>query len=157
MPIAHSAAAHGVAVGERARRQAAGYPPLMLYGALSTALGVALQTCAGLWAFCTVLTGAAGARHADIPLVSYSAIPIIVGVFLIAAELAFQLPKKRAHRRVLADTIKNRDLTVILTAFNDELSIACAVADFLAHPAVRRVLVVDNNSSDRTGEVAARA
>jgi glycosyltransferase involved in cell wall biosynthesis len=73
------------------------------------------------------------------------------------AELAFQLPKKRAHRRVMADTIQNRGLTVILTAYNDELSIGLAVQDFLGHPLVRRVLVVDNNSSDRTSEVASRA
>jgi hypothetical protein len=157
MPTAHSATAPHVAVGERAERQVAGYPPLMLYGALSMALGFALQTCAGLWAFCSVFTGTGGTRHSDIPLISYSAIPIIVGVFLVAAELAFQLPKKRAHRRVVADTIPNRDLTVILTAYNDELSIGPAVRDFLDHPGVRRVLVVDNNSSDRTGEVAAHA
>ena len=157
MPTAHSATAPHVAVGERAERQVAGYPPLMLYGALSMALGFALQTCAGLWAFCSVFTGTGGTPHSDIPLISYSAIPIIVGVFLVAAELAFQLPKKRAHRRVVADTIPNRDLTVILTAYNDELSIGPAVRDFLDHPGVRRVLVVDNNSSDRTGEVAAHA
>ncbi|MCX6627565.1 MAG: glycosyltransferase family 2 protein [Candidatus Solibacter sp.] len=157
MPTGHTATAHGVAVGERAERQVTSYPPLMLYGVLSAALGFALQTCAGLWAFVSSFTDAGSARHSDIALMSYSAIPIIVGVFLVAAELVFQLPKKRAHRRVLADTIQNRELTVILTAYNDELSIGPAVADFLGHPLVRRVLVVDNNSSDRTTEVAGKA
>lgn len=157
MPTAYSATAQGVAVGERPERQVGGYPPLMLYGALSAALGFTLQTCASLWAFCFAIIDAGSARHSDIPLLSYSAIPIITGVLLVAAELVFQLPKKRAHRRVVADAIQNRDLTVILTAYNDELSIGPAVADFLVHPLVRRVLVVDNNSSDRTSEVAARA
>jgi hypothetical protein len=156
MPNIHSATAPGVAVDDRALAQA-GYPPLMLYGALSAALGFGLQTCAGLWAFFSSFTEAGSVPRFGIPLFSYSAIPVIVGVFLVAAELVFQLPKKRAHRRVVANTIKNRELTVVLTAYNDELSIGPSVADFLAHPMVRRVLVVDNNSSDRTAEVAAQA
>jgi hypothetical protein len=156
MPTTHSATAQGVAVDERAAVQA-GYPPLMLYGALSAALGFGLQTCAGLWAFFSSFTEAGSVPRFGIPLFSYSAIPVIVGVFLVAAELVFQLPKKRAHRHVVANTIQNRELTVVLTAYNDELSIGPSVADFLSHPMVRRVLVVDNNSTDRTGEVAARA
>jgi glycosyltransferase involved in cell wall biosynthesis len=46
---------------------------------------------------------------------------------------------------------------VVLTAYNDEASIAAAVADFRAHAKVRRVIVVDNNSSDDTRDVARRA
>jgi hypothetical protein len=157
MPNTHSATAQGVAVDERAAVQSAAYPPLMLYGALSAALGFGLQTCAGLWAFFSSFSEAGNVPRFGIPLFSYSAIPVIVGVFLVAAELVFQLPKKRAHRRVVANTIQNRELTVVLTAYNDELSIGPSVADFLAHPMVRRVLVVDNNSTDRTGEVAAQA
>ena len=38
----------------------------------------------------------------------------------------------------------------MLTAYNDDLSIAEAVADFQLHPLVERVIVVDNNSRDRT-------
>jgi glycosyltransferase involved in cell wall biosynthesis len=75
----------------------------------------------------------------------------------VVVELAFQLPKKRAHRRVVKEPVLNRDLTVVLTAYNDELSIGLAVSDFLNHPLVRRVLVIDNNSADRTSEVAAAA
>src|SRR5882672_8851254 len=157
MSVVRSVIAQRVAIGERSERPVAGYPPLMLYGVLSAALGFALQTCAGLWAFFSSLIAAGSTSHSDISLLSYSAIPIIVGVFLVAAELVFQLPRKRAHRRVLAGTVRNRDLTVVLTAYNDELSIGPAVADFLGHPLVRRVLVVDNNSSDRTSEVAASA
>jgi hypothetical protein len=45
----------------------------------------------------------------------------------------------------------------VLTAFNDEISIGSAVEDFRSHPSVRRVVVVDNNSLDRTSEVAQKA
>ena len=46
--------------------------------------------------------------------------------------------------------VTNRNVTVALTAYNDEESITPAVADFLAYPGVRRVIVVSNNSSDAT-------
>jgi glycosyl transferase family 2 len=157
MRATHSATAHGVALTGLSGRQLGGHPPLMLYGALSAALGFALQTCAGLWAFFSSLTASGSDRHSVILLVSYSTIPVLVGGFLVAAELIFQLPRKRANRRVVVDTIRNRELTVVLTAYNDEMSIGPAVADFLSHPLVKRVLVVDNNSSDRTSEVAANA
>ena len=50
-----------------------------------------------------------------------------------------------------------RQVTVALTAYNDEKSIQAAVEDFRAHPRVRRLIVVDNNSRDATAEVARRA
>jgi glycosyltransferase involved in cell wall biosynthesis len=55
------------------------------------------------------------------------------------------------------DVIANRGLTVALTAYNDEESIGPAVSDFLSHPAVRRVVVVSNNSTDATFERAVAA
>ena len=48
-------------------------------------------------------------------------------------------------------------VTVALTAYNDEESIGEAVRDFLSHPRVMRVIVVSNNSADRTFEVAQAA
>lgn len=42
-------------------------------------------------------------------------------------------------------------------AYNDEASIYDAVRDFLSRPDVRRVIVVSNNSSDRTMERAREA
>jgi glycosyltransferase involved in cell wall biosynthesis len=46
---------------------------------------------------------------------------------------------------------------VALTAYNDEESIAPAVEDFLSYPLVKRVIVVSNNSKDRTFERAQEA
>ena len=48
-------------------------------------------------------------------------------------------------------------LVVALTAYNDESSIGTAVADFRAHPLVDEVIVVSNNSTDRTLAFAAAA
>jgi len=48
-------------------------------------------------------------------------------------------------------------VVVVLTAYNDALSIGDAVRDFARQPHVRRVTVVDNNCVDETALVAARA
>jgi glycosyltransferase involved in cell wall biosynthesis len=53
--------------------------------------------------------------------------------------------------------IDNKFLTVVLTAYNDELSISDAVKDFLQHSLVKRVIVISNNSSDKTIENAIEA
>ena len=53
--------------------------------------------------------------------------------------------------------MKNNFLTVVLTAYNDESSIDLAVEDFLSHPKVKRVIVVDNNSDDKTFDVSFNA
>jgi len=46
-------------------------------------------------------------------------------------------------------------VTVVLTAYDDEASIGTAVDEFKVIPQVREVVVVDNNSKDRTSAVAA--
>ncbi len=48
-------------------------------------------------------------------------------------------------------------VVVVLTAYNDALSIGGAVRDFAGQPHVERVVVVDNNCRDETALVAARA
>ena len=53
--------------------------------------------------------------------------------------------------------IENKFLTVVLTAYNDELSIRDSVKDFLQNPLVMRVIVISNNSSDKTIENAIEA
>jgi glycosyltransferase involved in cell wall biosynthesis len=63
----------------------------------------------------------------------------------------------RHAKFVRNDPPANRFLTVALTAYNDERSIGGAVKDFRAHPLVKRVIVISNNSKDRTMELAAQA
>ncbi len=88
----------------------------------------------------------------------YSGLPTTVGVCLAGLDLALLLPAKRreSRRRMLAPVL-NRHVVVALTAYNDEKSIGLAVADFVSHPLVTRVIVVDNNSRDRTSEAAMEA
>ncbi len=130
----------------------------MLYGALFLALGFVLYTCGILWAFLSMAVDPrSGAGRACTVLLWYAGIPVIVGLLLIFVALKIQLPRQRADRRVRVEPVPNQHLTIILTAFNDAPSIGGAVSDFLANPLVRRVLVIDNNSTDDTSDVAARA
>jgi len=91
-------------------------------------------------------------------IVWYSGLPTTIGVCLAGLDLALLLPAKRreSRRRILAPVMDKR-VVVALTAYNDEESIGPAVADFARHPLVKRVIVVDNNSMDRTAAVAAEA
>jgi glycosyltransferase involved in cell wall biosynthesis len=61
-----------------------------------------------------------------------------------------------SQRKVLP-ILPGQQVTVVLTAYNDEKSIGDAVADFCSQTVVRRVIVVDNNSHDRTADVAREA
>ncbi|MCW1403734.1 glycosyltransferase family 2 protein [Novosphingobium sp. MW5] len=90
-------------------------------------------------------------------LVWYSGIPLVAGTAMILFDLLVLLDHKRGAYEVRYDPPANRRVTVALTAYNDEDSVAPAVRDFLAHPLVSRVIVVSNNSSDRTFERAEAA
>ncbi len=132
--------------------------PLALYGLLLLLAGAVLSFFASVLAVILLVAGRSGAT---IPLDRYILLPgglcLLVGLILVGIDLFVLLPHKRQQRLVHFDPLPNSYLTVVLTAYNDELSIGTAVEDFLAHPLVRRVIVVDNNSKDRTSEEAARA
>jgi glycosyltransferase involved in cell wall biosynthesis len=89
-------------------------------------------------------------------LLWYSGVPILLGALLIAVDLGFLMPLKRRQHDVRFDMPASLEVTAVLTAYNDEASIGEAVDDFRSHPRVKRVLVVDNNSSDGTAEAARR-
>jgi glycosyltransferase involved in cell wall biosynthesis len=129
----------------------------MLWGVLSFALGLVLFVGCVSWAAVLFLTGGEGGRTFADPLPYYCGIPVFFGALLVSIELVFQLPKKRVNRWVRLEPVPNPQLTVVLTAYNDEPSIGSAVADFLNQRRVRRVLVIDNNSADGTREAAERA
>ncbi|HEY1343059.1 MAG TPA: glycosyltransferase, partial [Bryobacteraceae bacterium] len=133
--------------------------PLGLAGALFTFLGVGLYF-AGIVLSMVRLALQLGEpfRTWNESAIWYSGVPTTLGLLLIALDLAFLLPaKRRRSRHGLLPPVLNRKVTVALTAYNDEESIAEAVADFRSHPLVRRVIVVDNNSKDRTYLAAAGA
>jgi hypothetical protein len=87
-------------------------------------------------------------------LVWYSGIPLVIGIAFISWDLICNVTRIRGAKFIRNDPLANRFLTVALTAYNDERSIGGAVQDFRAHPLVKRVIVVSNNSQDRTMEIA---
>ena len=84
----------------------------------------------------------------------YSGVPFLVGTIMILVELFFIAPERRRYSSLKFCEVKNKKITVVLTAYNDEQSIGQSVADFKNHPFVQRVLVISNNSKDKTIEVA---
>ena len=133
--------------------------PYFFFGALLMACGLSFYV-AGI-AFSIVrlaLHLGEPARRVNEAILWYSGAPTTVGLCLALLDLFMLLPTKRRHsRRGVAGPVADRRVVVALTAYNDEESIGQAVLDFRSHPLVRHVIVVDNNSRDRTSEVAARA
>ena len=133
--------------------------PLFFYGALLIVAGL------GIYFFGILLSIFRLVLHLGEPvrtwnnwIIWYSGVPSTFGLLLAAADLALLLPSKRkSSRREKLAPVMDRHVVVALTAYNDELSIAQAVTDFVQHPLVRRVIVVDNNSRDRTSEFALQA
>lgn len=140
--------------GRSARRS----KPWLLYGVLSFCAGMAMYLVGVLLVFPRYLLGL---RETLDPvaewLVWYSGVPIVAGMTLALFDLLILLQRKKPDVPVRYDPVRRRRVTVALTAYNDESSIAGAVEDFLAHPLVERVIVVSNNSRDRTVERAEAA
>jgi hypothetical protein len=90
-------------------------------------------------------------------IVWYSGVPVMVGLLLALGDLFLLLGLKRRRAQVRFDPVTTKDMTVALTAYNDEDSIQAAVQDFLQHPLVKRVIVVSNNSTDHTEQRAREA
>jgi hypothetical protein len=96
-------------------------------------------------------------RRFNEALVWYSGIPLVLGSGLIGWDLFWNVTRIRRAKYVRNEPLTNRSVTVALTAYNDERSITGAVEDFRKHPLVRRVIVISNNSTDRTMELAEKA
>jgi hypothetical protein len=128
-----------------------------LYGILLITLGFCL------YLFAVVVA----AVHALIPgdrlgvwlhvLVWYTGVPVFTGLVFCSWEVFVLLPSRPRMRPVPYIELNRKWVTAVLTAYNDEESIPLAVADFRSHPLVKRVIVVDNNSRDRTAENARQA
>lgn len=90
-------------------------------------------------------------------LVWYSGVPMLLGLAFALMDLLIFFEGKRTHRLYREDSMRDAKVSVALTAYNDEDSIGAAVADFINHPRVSNVIVVSNNSTDRTAEIAEQA
>ena len=84
-------------------------------------------------------------------------LPIIVavegGLFLFLSRRRW---RHNSHS-VRWEVIPNHNIVVAMTAYNDETSIYDAVQEFRTQPDVKEVIVVDNNSTDKTKELALKA
>ncbi|MDA1043824.1 MAG: glycosyltransferase, partial [Verrucomicrobia bacterium] len=90
-------------------------------------------------------------------LVWYSGVPVFAGGLLVAWDLIRNVSRIRNQKVIRNTPPANKALTVALTAYNDELSIGDAVRDFQSHPLVKRIIVISNNSTDRTMALASEA
>jgi hypothetical protein len=133
--------------------------PFFLFGGLSILFGLGMYFVGMMLGIVRlVLVLGEPYRRYEQAIVWYSGIPFTLGLILAAIDLGLLLPNKRKRsRRVGLEPVADRHAVVVLTAYNDEESIADAVADFKVHPMVARVIVVENNSRDRTAECARAA
>jgi hypothetical protein len=136
-----------------------GLPPLFFLGSLLALVALAVYFVGILFSvFRLVLDLREPFRSWNTAIVWYSGVPFTLGVGLAALDLALLLPAKRQNsRRKVLDPILDKRVVVALTAYNDEESIGLAVTDFVNHPLVDCVIVVDNNSRDKTSNVALQA
>jgi hypothetical protein len=134
-------------------------PPLFFFGTLFAISGFAIYFVGIAFSVIRlILQLGTAARMWNQAIMWYSGIPFTLGVALAALDLGLLLPaKRRDSRRRDLKPVLDKWVTVALTAYNDEQSIAESVADFRNHGAVRSVIVVDNSSDDRTFECASRA
>jgi glycosyltransferase involved in cell wall biosynthesis len=129
-----------------------------MYGILVFSAGITMYLVGVLMVFPRYLFGL---NRVLLPInewiVWYSGMPVLSGILLALADLFLLLGGKRMRTPVRFAPLEQPYVTVALTAYNDAESIAAAVQDFLANPRVKRVIVVSNNSTDRTFENAAEA
>jgi hypothetical protein len=154
------------ATSRQASRTTAGIkrasPPFLLWGVVLVIIGLTAYLAGILFSLVRILLQLGPEVHKwNQEFIWYSGVPTTLGLLLCAIDLIFMLGKKRLHPRWVegdeSGELEKSPVTVVLTAYNDEDSIADAVKDFNQHPFVKRVIVVSNNSSDRTMERAKEA
>lgn len=84
-------------------------------------------------------------------------LPLLLATEAVAFTLLSRQRWIKTPHHVRWQPIPNHNVVVAMTAYNDEASIHDAVLEFKSQPEVRQVIVVDNNSRDRTAELAAAA
>jgi hypothetical protein len=136
--------------------------PFLLWGGLILLLGLTIYLLGILVSIVRLLVPLGpAAEQLTHAIIWYSGVPTSFGLLLCLIDLIFMLGRKRRCPRWVegneAGKLQQSRLTVALTAYNDEEGIADSVADFRKHPLVERVIVVSNNSSDRTAERAEEA
>ena len=129
-------------------------PHLALYGSLLAGAGIACSLGAAFLAVPAMFVDPAIAHKLLVTLFAANCAAILGGAMM-ASDAVFLAPIRRSQRPPV-EPPPPLTISVVLTAYNDEQAIGPAVRDFAGHPLVRRVLVIDNNSTDRTAEIAVR-
>src|SRR6516165_10304036 len=131
----------------------------LMYGVLLSSFGIVMYLFGVLLALPRHLLGDDQLfRAVNEWIVWYSGVPLMSGPFLASVDLFVLFGRKRSPRlEVRRDALDTGRVVVALTAYDDEDSIAEAVRDFRSHPVVAEVIVVSNNSRDRTLEAARQA
>ncbi len=140
-------------------RSAVRFFPFYYWGVWCVCIGLGLYFLAILTSILRLVTLRPELLIVEIErLLWFSGLPTSLGLVMMSIDLGLMLPRKRRLGRVPLSPLSGPPLvTVALTAYNDEASIFAATKDFLSHPLVCRVIVVSNNSKDRTIEKAAEA
>lgn len=128
--------------------------PLLLYGIILVMVALAIHLVGTIALVLAAVTPRVPSPGWAAQLLVVSGGLVLVASALAALDLMVLLPGKRERHEVRMDPPPTRDLTVVLTAYNDEASVGPAVDEFRSHPLVRRVVVVDNDSTDRTAAIA---
>ncbi|MEO7815181.1 MAG: glycosyltransferase [Sphingomicrobium sp.] len=134
------------------------HTPILMYGVMAFCVGIAMYLFGVLLVFPRYLLG----LHELLDpvaeyMVWYSGVPIVIGISMALLDLLYYHGRQKPDVPVRYEPVRHQRVTVALTAYNDEDSIAPSVLDFASHPMVERVIVVSNNSSDRTFERAQAA
>lgn len=90
-------------------------------------------------------------------IIWFSGTPTTMGIIILIIYFFFLLPKLEKNKKLLTNKLKNEMITVVIMAYNEEKSIFSCVKDFKNHPLVKRVIVINNNSKDKTKQEAKRA
>jgi Glycosyl transferase family 2 len=127
--------------------------PFLLYGMLAFSFGIAVYLIGVMLAVPRYILGL---NSLLLPLnewlIWYSGVPVFIGIAMAMIDLIWLLRIRRDLQPLRFDMPRDRHVTVVLTAFNDEDSVGPSIRDFRDHPLVKTIIVVSNNSSDRTME-----
>ena len=127
-------------------------PPLALYGFLLVLLSASV-----VYTSLFISSIFAISLFSNSLFIKSISISAFFGLALILIDIRFLTNIRKNMIRPISREQPSTNVTAVLTAFNDESSIGLAVEDFKQSPFVSRVIVIDNNSSDRTAAVARSA
>ena len=134
------------------------FQPYLLYGIFLFCIGIVMYLIGVILVFPRYLLGFQDELTPISEfLVWYSGLPLMLGLSVALLDLLVLFNGKRSIIGLRTDSLGSCQVTVALTAYNDEDSIGEAVRDFINHPRVARVIVVSNNSKDATLELARAA